>query len=478
MACLAPPDAVVAEIGGSLRLFGGLPRLVARLAARRAAMGYATRSASRPRRARPCCSRAPASRSPSTTRAQLPHAAGAACRSRCSISTTPRAHTLRGRRHDVRRRPRTAARRARAALRRRDRRAHRSLRSASLPIRAPSFVPPPRYAGTPRPAGAGRTTSRRSRSACTASCTSSRTGSPPADSASCACRSSLASRALLAPARAARRPQCRSRSARRRACRRISSACCASGLRASRCRRRSKRSRLRSDETAPLAGRNLGLLPGDDADRVEVPLVDRLRARLGEDALIRLAPHAEHRPELRRRPARKPRSARDPGHAAPPLARFAAAAPVWLLSEPQPLALDHGIAAVGVARRSRAHRVRMVGRRRRAPRLFRRGYADGDTVGSTATTATASTTASGSCTGCSPDTLSRMEPEPHAPLPNLRCPLCGQANACAPAATGSFDTPCWCTTVDIDPRAVAALDGKRDACLCPACAQAARTREP
>src|SRR4029079_17659293 len=55
---------------------------------------------------------------------------------------------------------------------------------------------------------------------------------------------------------------------------------------------------LRSDETAPLAGRNLGLLPGDDADRVEVPLVDRLRARLGEDALIRLAPHADHRPEL------------------------------------------------------------------------------------------------------------------------------------------------------------------------------------
>ncbi len=31
MACLAPPNAMVAEIGTSLRLFGGLPRLVARL---------------------------------------------------------------------------------------------------------------------------------------------------------------------------------------------------------------------------------------------------------------------------------------------------------------------------------------------------------------------------------------------------------------------------------------------------------------
>ncbi len=39
---------------------------------------------------------------------------------------------------------------------------------------------------------------------------------------------------------------------------------------------------LASEETAPLAGRNLGLLPEDAAAAVEVPLVDRLRARLGE----------------------------------------------------------------------------------------------------------------------------------------------------------------------------------------------------
>ena len=47
---------------------------------------------------------------------------------------------------------------------------------------------------------------------------------------------------------------------------------------------------LESEETAPLAGRNLGLLPGDTADAAHVPLVDRLRARLGDDAVILLAP--------------------------------------------------------------------------------------------------------------------------------------------------------------------------------------------
>ncbi|MFO1310436.1 MAG: DNA polymerase Y family protein [Burkholderiales bacterium] len=87
---------------------------------------------------------------------------------------------------------------------------------------------------------------------------------------------------------------------------------------------------LRSDETAPLAGRNLGLLPGDDADRVEVPLADRLRARLGEDALIRLAPHADHRPELA--------TQLEAPSAKPPVALPDAPRPLWLLSEPQPLA--------------------------------------------------------------------------------------------------------------------------------------------
>ncbi len=53
---------------------------------------------------------------------------------------------------------------------------------------------------------------------------------------------------------------------------------------------------LASEATAPLAGRNLGLLP-DDVAAATVPLLDRLRARLGEHAVALLAPHAEHRPE-------------------------------------------------------------------------------------------------------------------------------------------------------------------------------------
>jgi len=73
-----------------------------------------------------------------------------------------------------------------------------------------------------------------------------------------------------------------------------------------------------------------------------------------------------------------------------------------------------------------------------------------------------------------PDTLRAMD----KPLPSLRCPVCGQPNACAPARSASFDTPCWCTSVDIDPRALAAAGGNRDACLCPACARGARTQEP
>jgi len=54
---------------------------------------------------------------------------------------------------------------------------------------------------------------------------------------------------------------------------------------------------LASDETAPLASRNLGLLPDDGVDAVVVPLVDRLRSRLGERVVTTLALADEHRPE-------------------------------------------------------------------------------------------------------------------------------------------------------------------------------------
>jgi len=108
---------------------------------------------------------------------------------------------------------------------------------------------------------------------------------------------------------------------------------------------------LTSEGTVPLAGRNLGLLPEDEALAVEVPLVDRLRARLGEDAVVHVAPHAEHRPEQAMidvavsavggaRPAAKRRGSGRPArmaeHAAGPVPD--APRPLWLLAEPQPLA--------------------------------------------------------------------------------------------------------------------------------------------
>jgi len=108
---------------------------------------------------------------------------------------------------------------------------------------------------------------------------------------------------------------------------------------------------LASEATAPLPGRNLGLLPGDEATAVEVPLVDRLRARLGEDAVVRVAPHAEHRPEQATRNATVSaaggakeiakrqtgtRPAKNPERVAGSLPE--APRPLWLLAEPQPLA--------------------------------------------------------------------------------------------------------------------------------------------
>jgi protein ImuB len=106
---------------------------------------------------------------------------------------------------------------------------------------------------------------------------------------------------------------------------------------------------LATDETAPLAGRNLGLLPGDEAQRVEVPLLERLRARLGDDAVTLLAPHAEHRPELAQREAAlAPARARARKAAHDDLSASAAATaaqqaamlpprPLWLLDAAQPI---------------------------------------------------------------------------------------------------------------------------------------------
>ncbi|MEO8310453.1 MAG: cysteine-rich CWC family protein [Caldimonas sp.] len=66
------------------------------------------------------------------------------------------------------------------------------------------------------------------------------------------------------------------------------------------------------------------------------------------------------------------------------------------------------------------------------------------------------------------------------PAPHLICPLCGGANACAPAQSGRFDVACWCTTASFDAGLLArvpeALRGV--SCICSACATSAAAASP
>jgi hypothetical protein len=61
------------------------------------------------------------------------------------------------------------------------------------------------------------------------------------------------------------------------------------------------------------------------------------------------------------------------------------------------------------------------------------------------------------------------------PLPAPACPLCGGANACAVAATGDFNTPCWCRGVTFTAELLASVpdEMKGRACICRSCAEAA-----
>jgi protein ImuB len=116
---------------------------------------------------------------------------------------------------------------------------------------------------------------------------------------------------------------------------------------------------LEGDETAPLAGRNLGLLPEDEAARVTVPLVERLRSRLGDDAVVTLAPQAEHRPEYATTEvlpgdatAAEPTNADARAHAGPGRRTQARARPARLTEPrlpPRPIWLLDEAEALGVA---------------------------------------------------------------------------------------------------------------------------------
>jgi protein ImuB len=325
MACLTPPNGIVAEIGTSLRLFGGLPRLVACLAGGTHALGYANRLGIAPTPgAALLLARAGVTR-PVDGRAQLPDALGPLSLALLDLPDATR-NTLR---------EAGVTTFAQAASLPRDGLARRFGRAivdcidhalGHAPDPRASFVPPPVFEGRldlPAPAhdveslafgvqrlvrdladwlnarglGAVRLTlvldhERHMRQrGVPETCVPFALGTPTRTLSHLmgVLRERMSRVTLPAPVEAMV---------------------------------------LRSGETAPLAGRNLGLLPGDDADRVEVPFADRLRARLGEGALIRLAPHADHRPEL----ATCSRGASGPS-LLPDAPR-----PLWLLSEPQPLA--------------------------------------------------------------------------------------------------------------------------------------------
>lgn len=51
------------------------------------------------------------------------------------------------------------------------------------------------------------------------------------------------------------------------------------------------------------------------------------------------------------------------------------------------------------------------------------------------------------------------------------CPVCEKPNACALAATGDMDAPCWCRTAKVPRRLLAKLpeEDRNTRCVCQAC---------
>jgi len=326
MACLAPPNAIVAEIGASLRLFGGLPRLVARLAGGMHALGYANRTGIAPTPGAALLLARAGIAQPVDDPARLPRVLGPLPLALLDIDGAAR-DTLR---------EAGVTTFAQAAALPRDGLARRFGRAiveridhalGTSPDPRASFVPPPVFGGRlelPAPAhdvealsfGVQRLVRDLADWLNARGLGALRLTLVLDHERYLRQRGLHATEVPFALGAPTRMPSHLMGVLRERLSRVTLPAPVEAMI-------------LRSDETAPLAGRNLGLLPDDDADRVEVPLADRLRARLGENALIRLAPHADHRPEL----ATGSGSSSAKACLLPDAPR-----PLWLLSEPQPLA--------------------------------------------------------------------------------------------------------------------------------------------
>lgn len=104
---------------------------------------------------------------------------------------------------------------------------------------------------------------------------------------------------------------------------------------------------LHAGDTEPLPGHNASLLPRDRPRREALPqLLERLSARLGADHVRQAVPVSEHRPECRQRwhhwlAAEHTEHANRAGTARTPCPTPSFPQPTWLLEPPQPLEVRH-----------------------------------------------------------------------------------------------------------------------------------------
>jgi protein ImuB len=95
--------------------------------------------------------------------------------------------------------------------------------------------------------------------------------------------------------------------------------------------------RLVSEELAPLDGKNGDFFAASGNAEAGTELIERLRARLGEDSVRTLALHADHRPERAWRWERSASVAESPGPQGSDGRAELPVRPLWLLPEPRAL---------------------------------------------------------------------------------------------------------------------------------------------